>query len=507
MYSRRSGVLMPLFSLRAKADGGVGDFGAALLFLDTLARARQRMWMLLPLLPTLPEDASPYSTLGAFGLNPLFIDIDALPGALPHGDEALRLLEEAKASPHILYPHVFSLKEAALQRAWTHFGQHASGEEKAAFALFCQQQADWLEDLALFAALILEQKKPWWEWPQGLATRQAPALAKARGRLWAKCHFLMWQQWVAHVQWARIKAKAERLNILLCGDEPFIVAHNSCDAWVHPHLFLRDGTLGAPPDEFAAQGQHWGLPYFDFEAHCATGYAWMRQRGRYASLLFHTKRVDHAVGYFRQWVRLDTASYGQFIPPEEDKQAKLGRQHFEVLSQEGEIIAEDLGVIPRFVRQCLEEMGICGYRVMRWARYDGVYENPHHYPEASIVTTGTHDTESLKTFWQNCQPWERQAMLAGIPELKGHCAKPSFSPALHAAFIRAALHAKSRYCNFPWFDIFAEETRVNTPGTVGIHNWTCRMDKDIESLEGDENAQKTLEWLGELTQAAGREVL
>ncbi|MCL2626728.1 MAG: 4-alpha-glucanotransferase [Cystobacterineae bacterium] len=504
MYSRRSGVLLPLFSLRTKTDWGVGDLGAASLFLDTLAKAKQRMWMLLPLLPTLPEDASPYSTLSAFGLNPLYIDLHSLAGALPHSDEALPMLEEAKQSPHILYPQVFQLKEAALAKAWICFCRRASVEEKTAFSLFCQQQANWLEDLALFAALALEQKKPWWEWPAELATRQASALEKARSRLWAQRHFWMWKQWVAHSQWAKIKAKAEALDILLCGDEPFIVAHDSCDAWVNPQLFLRNGKLGAPPDDFSPEGQNWGLPYFDFEAHRATGYAWMRQRGRYASGLFHMKRVDHAVGYFRQWVKLENTSQGQFIPPEETQQTTLGRQNFEVLSQESKIIVEDLGVIPNFVHDCLREKEIPGYRVMRWARYDGRYENPHHYPEASLVTTGTHDTESLKTFWQTCQHWERQAMVSAIPELQNHPPSPEFGPALHTALLQAALNAQSRYCNFPWFDIFAKETRMNTPGTVGIHNWTCRMEQDIENLGSDENTQKALEQLAKLTQAAGR---
>jgi len=495
---------MPLFSLRTKTDWGVGDFGAASLFLDTLAKAKQRMWLLLPLLPTIPEDASPYSTLGAFGLNPLFIDMHSLPGALPHNDEALRMWEELRQSPYVLYPQVFQLKEATLYKTWLHFRRHADDNEKTAFSAFCQQQAAWLEDLALFAALAAEQKKPWWEWPTALATRQGPALEKARIRLWAQRHFWMWKQWVAHGQWAKIKAKAEALDILLCGDEPFIVAHNSCDAWVNPQLFLQNGNLGAPPDDFSSEGQNWGLPYFDFEAHQATGYAWMRQRGRYASLLFHMKRVDHAVGYFRQWVKLDNTSQGQFIPPEETKQTTLGRQNFEVLSQESKIIAEDLGVIPNFVHECLRERGIPGYRVMRWARYDGCYQNPHLYPEASLATTGTHDTESLKTFWQTCQHWERAAMVSAIPELLHHTPNPEFSPPLHNALIQAALNAKSRYCNFPWFDIFAEETRINTPGTVGTHNWTCRMEQDIESLDSNKNVQKTLQWLAEQTQTAGR---
>src|SRR3982074_98230 len=86
---RVSGILLPLFSLRSRTDVGIGDFGA----LDALFRwmevARQRMLVLLPLLPTLPGDSSPYATRSAFGLNPFFIDLAQVPEFNELGEGAM----------------------------------------------------------------------------------------------------------------------------------------------------------------------------------------------------------------------------------------------------------------------------------------------------------------------------------------------------------------------------------------------------------------------------------
>ncbi|HEY3586255.1 MAG TPA: 4-alpha-glucanotransferase, partial [Myxococcaceae bacterium] len=68
---RVSGVLLPVFSLRSRDDFGIGDFGAAEQWIRFLRGAGQRLWMMLPLLPTARGDVSPYATRSAFGLNPL----------------------------------------------------------------------------------------------------------------------------------------------------------------------------------------------------------------------------------------------------------------------------------------------------------------------------------------------------------------------------------------------------------------------------------------------------
>src|SRR5438045_3750579 len=106
---RLSGVLLPLFSLRRQRDFGIGDFGAAADFFRWMTLARQRLWMVLPLLPTAPNDASPYSTQSAFGLNPLFIDLSSVPEFLEIGGEASlpaearERLEAARLAPRIRY--------------------------------------------------------------------------------------------------------------------------------------------------------------------------------------------------------------------------------------------------------------------------------------------------------------------------------------------------------------------------------------------------------------------
>src|SRR5580704_5644412 len=124
---RVSGVLLPIFSLRSKTDFGIGDFGALPALFRWLAAANQRLLMVLPLLPTAPGDSSPYSTRSAFGLNPLFIDLEAIPEFAEAGGLAAlsaperARLEEAKAAPRIHYDAVFASKGTALRHAFHQF--------------------------------------------------------------------------------------------------------------------------------------------------------------------------------------------------------------------------------------------------------------------------------------------------------------------------------------------------------------------------------------------------
>jgi 4-alpha-glucanotransferase len=59
---RLSGILLPLFSVRSRRDFGIGDFGGLDGLFDWMSAAQQRLLLLLPLLPTAPNDSSPYAT-------------------------------------------------------------------------------------------------------------------------------------------------------------------------------------------------------------------------------------------------------------------------------------------------------------------------------------------------------------------------------------------------------------------------------------------------------------
>jgi 4-alpha-glucanotransferase len=503
--ARMSGILLPLFSVRSANDLGVGDFGSLPGFFDWLKAAGQKLWMTLPLLPTAHNDPSPYSTASAFGLSGLYIDIRHLPVEVTLEREEEAIVKEARASKTARYDLVFPLKEALLERGYQAFLRHASLEQNTRFEAWCRAQKSWLDDFALFTALCEEQGyRAFWEWPMALASRQGAALVQARERHAKAIRFQCWVQWVAEEQWQNVRAQAHAKGILICGDEPFIISQNSADAWVHPELLRRDARLGVPPDDFAADGQDWGLPWFDFNAMAAQDYAWLKARANKAASYYDLRRVDHAIGYFRQWIRDDQTPRGRFVPGDEPSQRSLGDKHFRLLSEGSRIVAEDLGVIPRFAREVLAELKLPGYQVMRWSRADGVYQNPHHYPPVSLVTTGTHDTETLKAWWENAQGWERETVVRVFPELSSITPAPAFTPQVHEALLRAALNASSELCVLPWQDVFGEAERVNLPGTVGAHNWVYRMGPLAEELLAREDTQATAAWLAGLSQQGNR---
>jgi len=503
--------LLPLFSLRAKTDFGIGDFGSVDGLFAWLEQSGQRLWMMLPLLPTAWGDPSPYSTCCAFGLNPLFIDLNPLIHryALALHEEEKRTLEEARHSPTVRYDLVVPLKAAILSRAFGAFQENVD----PAFETFCTEKRAWLDEYALFAALSEEQqRRPWWEWKDGLSERNPEALHQAKIRLARAVKFQQWAQWVADVQWRQVRKAAATRGVLVCGDEPFIIGQNSSDCWSHPALLRRDARLGVPPDDFAADGQDWGLPWFDFAAMEAEGYQWLKFRAEQAAGYYDLRRVDHAVGYFRQYLRDEKTPRGRFLPDAEPQQASLGERNFKLLSsaappppgQPSAIIAEDLGVIPAFVRGVLDALQLPGYKVMRWARDDGRYHDPRQYPALSLVTTGTHDSETLREWWVVSQPWEREAVCRTFPELNGFQPPPSeFTPRLHEALLRAALNSNSGLCVLPWQDVFGESERVNLPGTVSDANWTYRMKPEAETLTSREDTARAAAWLKRLT-AEGR---
>src|ERR1700694_2465625 len=184
--SRVSGILLPLFSLRSRTDGGIGDFGALDGLFRWMEAARQRMLVLLPLLPTLPGDSSPYATRSAFGLNALFINLEALPEFSEAGgwerfpDAQRQSLEEARSQKRIRYDLVLGLKRTALRQAFNHFEQHhwKTGSRRAhELREYQQEQSSWLLPFALFCAISDDQhNRPWWEWPEPLRERHGAAL-------------------------------------------------------------------------------------------------------------------------------------------------------------------------------------------------------------------------------------------------------------------------------------------------------------------------------------------
>lgn len=511
-----SGILLPVFSLRSSRDWGIGDFGAAEKLFRWMTAARQRLWMFLPLLPTAPGDRSPYATQSAFGFNPLFVDLSAVPEVEEQGAEAAlskadrELLEQARASRSIQYGTVTRLKGEALSRGFERFVTvhwRTNSTRARELRAYQSEHSEWLDAFTLFAALSREQDlRAWWEWPEPLRNREPDALDEARRRLEQPILFHSWLQWIADTQWRGLRQIAREHRILLCGDEPFIVGQDSADTWAHPDILRREARLGVPPDDFSATGQDWGLPFFDFERMAKDEYRWLRFRAKEAASYFDMRRVDHAVGYFRQWIRDQSNSYGRFLPPEEQRQLALGEKLFRLLAEGSGIVAEDLGVVPAFVRETLTRLGLPGYRVLRWERDGAIFRNPHDFPPTSLVTTGSHDTETMREWWENISQPEREAVARVYPEMHGISPSAEFTPMLHRALLSAAEGASSSLCIIPWQDVLGTRDRINLPGTMTDSNWSYRMEQPVEELltrDETRRAAEMMSWLVDVNSRNG----
>ena len=212
------------------------------------------------------------------------------------------------------------------------------------------------------------------------------------------------------------------------------------------------------------------------------------------------------MGYFRQWIRDAQTPTGRFLPPEEPVQQALGEKIFRLLQEMGVgIVAEDLGVIPDWVRQILFRIGVPGYRVIRWERDNNVYRDPKKFPPASLVTTGTHDTDTLAEAWEGQSFEEREAQQAVYPELKALNPLPDrLTPEVHEALLAVAEGAGSDLCIIPWQDALGSRDRINLPGSQSDANWSYRIHCDTADLPSDGAAREAAHRLARLTQAGGR---
>jgi 4-alpha-glucanotransferase len=303
--------------------------------------------------------------------------------------------------------------------------------------------------------------------------------------------------------------------VWLKGDLPFVCGRDSADVWAHPEWFDLGSSAGAPPDAFSATGQAWGLPLYNWEAMRASGYAWWRQRARQATQLYDMFRVDHVIGLYRTWaIPMHDGGTAGFVPDHEAEQLRQGREVLGALLEEAgrdtAVIAEDLGTVPDWARASLTELGIPGYKVLRWERYDGTYLDPRTYSALSVATTGTHDTDTLPEWWESLEHAERSAVIHGLDLSVDSLQQPgndlSWTADLHLALLQRLYEAGSQLTILPIQDIFGWRERINVPATIDPQNWVYRLPVAIEALDHIPAIRERLQRICALTDATARSV-
>jgi 4-alpha-glucanotransferase len=562
---RIAGVLAPVFALRGSQDLGVGDTLALREFATWAASHGLRVVQILPVNES-GADNSPYNIISSMALDPT--TIATFPDELPDLSKAdfKRITKEfdldALRAGSVRYAEVKKLKRALLEAAFARFEERGDADRRAEFAEFVAGQDEWLAPYALYRALVTlhDESEVFDHWPEEQRTRETAGtwLAAQSGdeqaRIEHLAEFHRYVQWIAFSQWQATRAHCAELGVSLMGDVPVGVSIYSADVWSEPGIFDLTRSSGAPPekvfksDPFTEKwGQNWGFPLYDWQAMSRDNFTWWRRRLQAMLGLFDLIRVDHALGFFRiysfPWPPQRNAEFVDlteeeakaltggrlpgFIPRDdstpgnEEANRRHGEVLFKIMLEEiaaPNLIAEDLGTVPPYVRPVLAELKIPGFKIPQWERpYDNApsLTPGDTYARLSLATYATHDHPPVHTFWnawfaQTKSPveWEARHAREEMQTLLAFCGEPplpeprAFDPAIHAATMRG-LMATNSWLAIPMItDILGTEDRFNVPGAIGDQNWTARLATTAKELDRDFAPQ--LELLHQILAQTGR---
>jgi 4-alpha-glucanotransferase len=480
LYTRASGVLLHPTSLPARY--GIGDFGdAAYRFVDYLQETLQSLWQVLPLGPTSYGD-SPYQALSTFAGNTNLISLDILVGEGYLTQADVSTVPSFPAS-HVDYGPVIEYHNRMLALAYTRFKAKATPAE---FGAWCAQNAEWLDDYALFIALKnAHGGKPWVEWETPLALYEAEAIAAARQQYADEVNAQKFYQWLFAKQWDALKSYAHARGIRVVGDVPIFVAHDSSDVWTNKELFYLDKTgrptviAGVPPDYFSPTGQRWGNPLYNWKANKKGGYAWWIKRVKAALAQTDYVRIDHFRGFAEYWevpASEETAVNGKWV---EGPRADLFKAIEKALGPNLPIIAEDLGLITQSVIDLRDAFNLPGMKIIQFAFGGDCGQDPflpHNYIINCVAYTGTHDNNTTNG-WYHHEATQDQRQ----------CFENYVGSRINQAnweMIRLGMKSVAHTFIMPMQDIlgYGAETRMNTPGAPS-GNWSWRT--TLDAIHGE----------------------
>ena len=309
------GVAVPLFSLRTEDDFGIGEYADLPKLGDWCVANGMNIIQILPINDTTAHydwrDSYPYNAISAFALNPIYLNIeqlnkDAFSPIDSRGNDMgkkafKRMRTMLNKEESVNYPKVLKTK-------WKHF--------QTAF----EQQWELLKDTAEFKQFVKENEDWLLDYAQYCAERDGNG---------TEIHIFL--QYHCDKQLREVVKDLHDKGLLLKGDIPIGVNPSGVDVESHPDLFNLDVQVGAPPDDFSAEGQNWGFPSYNWEAMAKDGYAWWQRRLQVMARYFDAYRIDHILGFFRIWEIPKTAKsglLGHFSPALPLSEEEIEKQGF-----------------------------------------------------------------------------------------------------------------------------------------------------------------------------------
>ena len=318
---RLLGVAVPVGALRGEHSIGVGEFPDLIEFGKLCARMGVGLVQILPVNDT-GYDSSPYSSITAFALNPLYLRIGDLPEAAAFSEQLGALKREFDGETRFPYYKILRTKMTLLREIYTANEKAIAARARSGASLAAWTDKNpWVKDYAVYRRLReINGEKSWKEWET-----HRTVTAGALQALWEDPQqrgehlFWVWLQEALDTQFGKAARALNKAGVLLKGDIPILMNEDSCDVWANPDYFHLELSAGAPPDMYNAEGQNWGFPTYNWAAQARDDYAWWRQRLKTAEKYYNAYRIDHVLGFFRIWSSLrennyDNAILGRYEP-------------------------------------------------------------------------------------------------------------------------------------------------------------------------------------------------
>lgn len=464
-FTHKSGIMMPISSLPSKY--GIGSFGkAAFDFIDFLDATGQKCWQVLPLNPTSYGD-SPYQSPASAAGNPYFIDLDILAKKKLLTKEELEC--QRNDSKNIDYGWLFNTRYSILRTA------HSRFNENAEYKKFLKANASWIDDYALFMALKVNYNYCQWTLWSDEHRDYKKALA-CKDSFETEMNFWRWLQFEFVSQWVEIVNYAHKKGIMIIGDMPIYVAHDSMDVWASPEQFLLDENFnptvvaGCPPDGYSPDGQLWGNPIYNWALMREQGFSWWIKRVSAAFNLYDILRIDH----FRGFAGYYNIPYGDTTARNGKWDSAPGIELFNAIAEKypkGKIIAEDLGFITDDVRELLNATGFPGMKMIQF----GVYNDDSEYMPRMfrtpncVVYSSSHDSDCTYS-------WLKELPTDALMRLNKECPRNTNQSRTYDV-IEFAFRSIANLAIIPmqdYLELSNAEGRMNTPSTAS-GNWTWRI--------------------------------
>ena len=531
------GPCVQLYALRSVRNWGIGDFSDLRVLVEAMAQQGASFVGLNPLhalFPHRPEVASPYSPSSRNMLNPVYLDVEAVPEyhecdaarRLVDSEDFQRRLHQLRATEMVDYAQVASTKIGVLELLWTHFRERHLGTGSTrgeAFNLFLSQRGEGLRSHALFEALqahfyaLDPTTWGWPAWPEAYRAPQAePVAAFARDNE-ERVGFYAWLQWLCELQLQGVQQRALSIGmgLGLYRDLAVGVNEGGSETWTEPASYALGMHVGAPPDALNALGQNWGLPPLNparlmvgrYQPFIDTLRANMRNAG--------ALRLDHVMGLMRLfWISPAGGSYVSY--PLDDL---LGVLALESHRHRCMVIGEDLGNVAPRMREAMHERALLSYRPLFFERApDGAFRAPQDWPQEALAVVSTHDLPTLRGFWSG-DDIELQARLKLYPSAEVHAQQvlarsgdrvqlllaldrenllpsgvtvhstslPESTPAFADAVYAFLARSPALLVGVQLEDVTQQLLQVNVPGTGEdvFPNWRRKLSVEVDDLAAD----------------------